>query len=148
MIAISLSEVAGGKRCLARGRSAGLRLELRLLLVDDAEERLRRLYPRLLRLRSEEVGDLEYSLPLRAPQPALLLSFGERLRALSVLPSRRCRFGEVERDRDLPRDDRREWYESAGERERDRDLDHRWRRFRGVALFDGDSLIFLRDQLK
>lgn len=105
---MSLSDVAGGKRCFARGRSAGLRLELRLLLVEDAEERLRRLYPRLSRLRREEVGDLEYSLPLRAPQPALLLSVGERLRGLSVPLSRRCRLGDAERDRDLPREDRLE----------------------------------------
>lgn len=76
---MSLIEVAAGKRCLVRGRP-GLRLELLLLLELEAEDKLlRRAPPRLSRLRSEEDGDLEYSLACRGPHPVRPLSLGVRL---------------------------------------------------------------------
>jgi hypothetical protein len=72
---MSLIEVAAGKRCFVRGRS-GLQLELLLLLELEAEDKLLRRAPRLSRLRREEDGDLEYSLPFRRPQPVRPLSLG------------------------------------------------------------------------
>jgi hypothetical protein len=77
---MSLTDVAGGRRCLCRGRSVGLRLELLLLLELDGEDKLLRRVPRLSRLRRDEVGDFEYSRPFRGPQPVRPLSLGERLR--------------------------------------------------------------------
>jgi hypothetical protein len=54
---ISLTDVAGGRRCLGLGRSVGLLLELLLLLELDGEDKLLRRVPRLSRLRRDEVGD-------------------------------------------------------------------------------------------
>lgn len=87
----------------------GLRLELLLLpLESESEDKLLRRVPRLSRLRREDVGDLEYSRPLLGTHPGCPLSLGERLRRLAVLGSRRRRLGEVDRDLERPREERRE----------------------------------------
>lgn len=74
----------------------------------ESEDRLLLRAPRLSLLRTEDVGDLEYSLPLMAPARLRPRLVGERLRNLAVLSSRRRRLGDAERDLERPREERRE----------------------------------------
>jgi hypothetical protein len=103
---ISLTDVAGGRRWTAFGRSAGLRLVL-LLLLELEEDTLRWRCAAF----SERLGDCDFDAafwwrPLhdfRRP-----LSLGVRLRVATGLGSRHLRTGELDRDRDRPGEEYRE----------------------------------------
>lgn len=109
---MSLAAVPAGSLCFPLSLSltwpVGLWLERELLLEVDSEDRLLLRATRLSLLRTDDVGDLEYSLPLVLPVQLRPRLTGERLRGLTVLSSRRRRLGDADRDLERPREERRE----------------------------------------